>query len=44
VLVSARRDTDAARRFFHRALAVPKVTPAEVVTDTASVYPAVLDE
>jgi transposase-like protein len=44
VLVSARRDTDAARRFFHRALAVLKVTPTEVVTDAASVYPAVLDE
>jgi transposase-like protein len=44
VLVSARRDADAARRFFHHALAVLKVTPAEVVTDAASVYPAVLDE
>ena len=44
VPVSARRDADAARRFFHRALALLKVTPAEVVTDAASVYPAVLDE
>jgi transposase-like protein len=43
VLVSARRDADAARRFFHRALTVLKVTPAEVVTDAAPVYPAVLD-
>jgi transposase-like protein len=44
VLVSARRDADAARRFFRRALAVLKVTPSEVVTDAAPVYPAVLDE
>jgi transposase-like protein len=44
VLVSARRDADAARRFFRRALSVLKVTPSEVVTDAAAVYPAVLDE
>jgi transposase-like protein len=44
VLVSARRDADAARRFFRRALSVLKVTPREVVTDAAAVYPAVLDE
>jgi transposase-like protein len=44
VLVSARRDADAARRFFRRALAVLKVTPVEVVTDAAAVYPRVLDE
>jgi len=44
VLVSARRDADAARRFFQRALATLKVTPTEVVTDAAAVYPAVLDE
>jgi transposase-like protein len=44
VLVLARRDAEAARRFFHRALTVLKVTPAEVVTDAAPVYPAVLDE
>jgi transposase-like protein len=44
VLVSARRDADAARRFFRRALATLKVTPTEVVTDAAAVYPAVLDE
>ena len=41
VLVSARRDAEAARRFFQRALTVLKVTPAEVVTDAAPVYPAV---
>jgi transposase-like protein len=44
VLVSARRDADAARRFFRRAIATLKVKPAEVVTDAAAVYPAVLDE
>jgi transposase, IS6 family len=44
VLVSARRDADAARRFFRRALTVLKVTPVEVVTDAAAVYPRVLDE
>jgi transposase-like protein len=44
VLVSARRDAAAARRFFRRALATLKVTPTEVVTDAAAVYPAVLDE
>jgi transposase, IS6 family len=44
VLVSARRDAEAARRFFRRARATLKVTPAEVVTDAAAVYPGVLDE
>jgi transposase-like protein len=44
VLVSARRDANAARRFFRRALSTLKVTPTEVVTDAAPVYPAVLDE
>jgi transposase, IS6 family len=44
VLVSVRRDAEAARRFFHRALTMLKMTPAEVVTDAAPVYLAVLDE
>jgi transposase-like protein len=44
VLVSARRDADAARRFFRRALSTLKVTPSEVVTDAAAVYPGVLDQ
>src|SRR4030088_3173877 len=44
VLVSIRRDADAARRFFRRALSALKVTPTEVITDAAAVYPAVLDE
>jgi transposase-like protein len=42
VLVSARRDAEAARRFFRRALSTLKVTPAEVVTTPPST--AVLDE
>ena len=44
VLVSARRDGEAARRFFDRALGTLKVRPTEVVTDKAPVYPRVLDE
>ncbi|MGE5827512.1 MAG: IS6 family transposase [Micromonosporaceae bacterium] len=44
VLVSGRRDGDAARRFFQRALATLKVVPSEVVTDAAPIYPAVLAE
>jgi transposase-like protein len=44
VLVSARRDTAAARRFLIRALQTLKVSPGEVVTDAAPVYPGVLDE
>jgi transposase-like protein len=44
VLVSKRRDGQAARRFFSRALTTLKVIPTEVVTDAAPVYPRVLDE
>jgi transposase, IS6 family len=44
VLVSPRRDAKAARRFFQRAISVTKVTPVEVTTDQAPVYPAVLEE
>jgi transposase-like protein len=44
VLVSVRRNADVARQFFRRALGMLKVTPSEVVTDAAAVYPAVLDE
>ncbi|GAA1817992.1 DDE-type integrase/transposase/recombinase [Planosporangium flavigriseum] len=44
MLVSARRDADAARRIFRRALSALKVKPTEVVTDAAAVYPGVLDE
>jgi hypothetical protein len=44
VLVSARRDAAAARLFFRRVPVRFKVTPTEVVTDAAAVYPAILDE
>ncbi len=44
VLVAARRDAVAARRFFTRALRTLKVQPREVVTDASPVYPGVLDE
>ena len=44
VLVSTHRDADSARRFFQRALSTLKVTPSEVVTDAAAIYPAILDE
>jgi transposase-like protein len=42
VLLSTRRDAEAARRFFTRALETLKVVPSEVVTDAAPVYPALL--
>src|SRR5437867_9866745 len=44
VLVSARRDAHAARRFFQWALNTLKIGPTEVVTDATAVYRAVLDE
>jgi transposase-like protein len=44
VLLTARRDARAARRFFTRALGTLKVIPTEAVTDAAPVYPAVLEE
>jgi transposase-like protein len=44
VLLTARRDAVAARRFFTRALRTVKTSPSEVVTDAAPVYPGVLDE
>jgi transposase-like protein len=44
VFVSARRDATAARRFFERAIGATKVTPVEVTTDQAPVYPGVLEE
>jgi transposase, IS6 family len=43
VLLSLRRDLAAARRFFTRALRAG-MTPVEVTTDRAHVYPRVLDE
>jgi transposase-like protein len=44
VYVSRQRDAKAARRFFQRAIGSTKVMPAEVTTDQAPVYPAVLEE
>jgi transposase-like protein len=44
VLVSRRRDANAVRRFFKQAISETKVTPVEVTTDQAPVYPAVLGE
>jgi transposase-like protein len=43
-VVSARRDTKAARKFFQRAIRTMRVAPIEVVTDHTPVYPAVLEE
>jgi transposase-like protein len=44
VFVSLRRDAEAARRFFQRAIGTTKVRPVEVVTDKAATYPIALDE
>ena len=43
-VVSARRDAKAAHRFFEQAIGATKITPVEVTTDKAPVYPAVLEE
>jgi IS6 family transposase len=42
--VSRQRDATAARRLFERAIGSTKVTHAEVMTDQAPVYSAVLEE
>jgi transposase-like protein len=44
VFVATRRDATAAHRFFEWAIGTTKVRPAEVTTDHAPVYPAVLEE
>jgi transposase-like protein len=44
VFVSARRDAKAARRCFQQAIGATKITPVEVTTDQAPVYPVVLEE
>ena len=41
---AARRDAMAARRFFAQAVSATEVTPMEVTTDQAPVYPAVLED
>jgi transposase-like protein len=43
VYASARRDSEAARRFFQRARSTTGVVPVEVVTDWAPTYRRVLD-
>ena len=44
VFVSARRDADAADRFFKQAIASTRVRPVEITTDQAPIYPGVLGE
>jgi transposase-like protein len=44
VSASARRDGEAARRFFQRARTTTGVMPVEVITDRAPTYPAVVGE
>jgi transposase-like protein len=44
VFISLQRDAGAAHWFFQRAIVTTKVTPAEVITDRAPVYLAVLEE
>jgi IS6 family transposase len=44
VLMSQKRDPAATRRFFTQALNTTTVTPVEVITDKAAVYPKVLNE
>ena len=44
VFVGTRRDAKAAHRFFERAMGATKVTPIELTTDKAPVYPVVLEE
>jgi IS6 family transposase len=44
VFVSPQRDTKAAQRFFEQAIGTTRITPTEVTTDQAPVYPAVLEE
>ncbi len=44
VFLSPRRNREAARRFFARAMGRTRVSPVEVTTDRYRVYPRVLDE
>jgi transposase, IS6 family len=44
VFVSRQRDGRAARRFFAQAIGTTKITPAEIATDKALTYPAVVEE
>jgi len=44
ILLSPRRNTEAARRFFERAIGRTRISPVEVTTDRYQVYPRVLVE
>jgi IS6 family transposase len=44
VLLSPRRNTEAARRFFAQVISRTRISPTEVTTDRYGVYPRVLDE
>ncbi len=44
VYLSPRRDAEAARRFFSRAIGGTRMKPVEVTTDRYRIYPRVLDE
>jgi len=44
VLLSPRRDAEAARRFFDQAMGRTRISPVEVTTDRYRVYPRVLDD
>src|SRR5438093_8195627 len=44
VYLSPRRNTEAARRFFMRAIGRTRISPVEVTTDRCRIYPRLLDE
>ena len=44
VFLSPRRNKEAARRFFERAIDRTRISPVEVTTDRYRVYPRILDE
>jgi IS6 family transposase len=44
VFLSSRRDAEAARRFFTKAMVTTQTEPAEMVTDRAQAYLGVLDQ
>ena len=44
VFLSQRRNTEAARQFFMRAIDRTRISPVEVTTDRCRIYPRLLDE
>ena len=44
MFLSPRRNKEAARRFFERAIDRTRISPVEVTTDRYRVYPRILDE